>query len=111
MLNNFINWASIIMIDNTENFLEMSITVNKPSDNRSVRLDIDTLSCIARITFWEAGDYDAEIVKIKDEKTIYSCQGNVSLENSLSEQFYLFFELLNLSISSVHDKLPVISQT
>lgn len=104
MLKSFIRLASSIMIDNVANFLRMSIAINEPSDNRSVRFDIDTLNCVARITYWENGDYDSEVIDIETEKIIYSQHGSFLAEDLLSKQFCLFCEVIDQNSTTMESR-------
>lgn len=45
----------------------------RQTDNNSVRADFDTADYMARITLWEAGDCDMEIIGIDNKQIQYLC--------------------------------------
>lgn len=74
MLNRFIGWAHSVETVQTKlhGDIEMQLTESDPSDNRSVRLDVDTPTAVGRITCWESGDYDAEAIDLQTERALYT---------------------------------------
>ena len=68
------------------------------SDNPSARLDIDMPTTVARITCWQSGDYDAEVIDLETERTLYSTHGILQEGQFLSEQFAPFFEVLGMTV-------------
>ena len=98
MLNDFINWAKSVAASQFRVAIEMRVTVGNASDNPSARLDVDTPSAVARITCWESGDYELEVIDIDSEKQIFAQGGKVETGALLSEQFRSFFEMLGIAI-------------
>lgn len=94
MLNAFIDWANQFENTTIGKYSTAKVTASEMSDNPSVRLDIDTPTSVARITFWESGDYDAEVIHIETERTIYSIHGNIQFELDFSNRFADFFKSL-----------------
>ena len=94
MLDTFIDWAKSVVDSQASGEMRASITVSEVSDNRSARLDLDTPTAVARITYWEDGNYDAEIIALASEKQIYARRGTVQTEEPLSQQFNHFFDIL-----------------
>jgi len=45
----------------------------RPTANPAATLDIDNEHVIARITYWSAGECDAEILDVRSEQRIYQC--------------------------------------
>lgn len=72
MLNSFLAWAQRVQRRRGSNITEAAVTEGASSANPSVRLDIDTLTAVGRITCWENGDYYAEVIDVKTEQTVYS---------------------------------------
>lgn len=99
MLRHFCDWAGSIVGALSKIGATVNVTVGEASDNPSARLDVDTSCAIARITCWESGDYDAEIIDIKSEQYLYTDRGRLTIQTSLSDQFQRFFEILNKAAS------------
>jgi hypothetical protein len=95
VLQKFISWAESIVANKTPEFLEASVTISEPSGNRSARLDIDTKNEVARITFWESGDYCAEILDVESESNTYIENGLLRSGESLPEKLRPFFKILS----------------
>ncbi|WP_157158228.1 hypothetical protein [Delftia sp. Cs1-4] len=53
---------------------------------------------VSRITCWETGDYDAEVIDFDTEQTIYSSHGTLQVDESMSDQFLQFFEVIGLEL-------------
>ncbi len=94
MLNKFIDWANQIASKPIGKDVMAQVTESEMSDNPSVRLDIDTPTTVARITFWESGDYDTEVIHVETEQTIFSSHGNIQCEGEFAEKFADFFKSL-----------------
>ena len=94
MLNKFIDWANQVASKPIGKDGTAQVTESEMSDNPSVRLDVDTPTTVARITCWESGDYDAEVIHIETERTIFSDHGNLQRELSFSDKFADFFRYL-----------------
>jgi hypothetical protein len=97
MLNTFIEWAQQVASKPLGNDIEARITESQTSDNPSARLDIDTPATVARITCWESGDYDAEVIDIETERTLFSIHGHFRGGQSFSEQFAAFFQSIGIA--------------
>jgi hypothetical protein len=96
MLNDFIDWARSVTAGQITGAMEARITIGEPSNNPSARLDVDTPAAVARITCWESGDYDAEVINLESEQQTYVCRGTLQAGESLSERFRSFFEVLGI---------------
>ncbi|MDT4329986.1 immunity protein TriTu family protein [Methylomonas sp. MED-D] len=97
MLDTFIGWAKQITDKALGNDVEARVTESEMSHNPSARLDIDTPTMVARITYWESGDFDAEIIELETERTIFSSHGSLHEGRAFSEQFADFFESLSIA--------------
>jgi hypothetical protein len=95
MLNKFIDWATKIANKSAGKDAVAWVTESEISSNPSARLDIDTSAAVARITCWESGDYDAEIIHLESGRTIFSIHGNLQPELDFSGTFADFFKSLN----------------
>ena len=51
--------------------IEYELTYSESSDNPSMRLDFDSLWHLGRVTVWESGHCDMEILKISSGKTVF----------------------------------------
>lgn len=96
MLMSFVEWAKRAQISQAEG-VEMQLTESVASDNPSARLDIDTPTSVARITCWETGDYDAEVIDLDTERTLYSTRGVFQNENAIEDQLLDFFTAVGVS--------------
>lgn len=94
----FIDWARHIKIRKTKEMREIKLTESATTENPSARLDIDMEGTVSRITCWETGDYDAEVIDFDTEKTIYSIHGTLQVGKSMSDQFLQFFEAIGLEV-------------
>lgn len=98
MLNSFVGWARQIEGGQVAKSVEARVTESQMSDNPSARLDIDTPTTVARITCWQSGDYEAEVIDLETERTLYSTHGTLYEGQILSEQFAPFFKTLGVTV-------------
>jgi hypothetical protein len=97
MLISFLAWAKKIVAQELEIFkkdMSAEITESAPSDNPSVRLDIDTQDVVARLTFWHSGDYNAEVIHFHTERMIYSSVGKIKEGENLPDVFSSFLDAI-----------------
>jgi hypothetical protein len=97
MLNLFLEWARQIQANHGLESVEAHVVEGAACDNPSARLDIDTPTLVARITCWESGDYDAEVLDIETEQTIYSSHGVLHAGQAIGQQIFPFLTALGLS--------------
>lgn len=97
MLNSFLEWARQVEARQGAKGLDSRVTEGSSSDNPSARLDIDTPTTVARITCWESGDYDAEVIDIETERTLYSSHGVFQEGRAVAEQVSPFLEALGIT--------------
>lgn len=95
MLDVFTSWARQIAGSSGHGISAAWVTESDVSDNRSARLDVDALHAVARITCWESGEFDAEVVGLVSEETLYATHGTVRLDVPLSEQFRPFLRAVD----------------
>ena len=76
--------------------LEAQVTEAFGSDNPAARLDIDTPTAVARVTCWESGDFDAEVIGLETEETLFSCHGVFERERTVAEQMVPFLAALGV---------------
>ena len=95
MLNKFIEWANKFAAESSGRCFVAQITESEMSNNPSARLDIDTPTKVARITFWESGDYFAEILNNKTGQSMFLSHGSFDINLDFSNEFVGFFEGLN----------------
>lgn len=98
MLDKFIFWVNQIQDLSFGADIQFQLTESEYSSNPSARLDIDTPSMIARVTCWNSGDYNAEIIDIETERTIFSFNGSFEHPEKISLELSTFFELIGISI-------------
>jgi len=98
MLDLFILWARQISRRPVGQDIEMRLTVSEPSANPSARLDIDAPTMVARVTCWESGDYDAEVIDVMTEETLFSSHGEFQAGRPVSERLSAFFEALGIKL-------------
>lgn len=96
MLNSFLEWARQVGASHGARG-ESRVTQGPSSDNPSARLDIDAPTTVARITCWESGDYDAEVIDLETERTLYSSHGVFQEDRSIAEQVSPLIEALNIA--------------
>lgn len=96
MLHSFTDWANQVPERFIGSNVDVWVTEGEKSENPSARLDIDTPTAVARITYWESGDYDAEIIDLESEHTVFSERGRFN-DRNFSERFSPFFEALGFS--------------
>lgn len=97
MLNSFLEWARQVGASHGARGVESRVTEGPSSDNPSARLDIDAPTTVARITCWESGNYDAEVIDLETERTLYSSHGVFQEDRSIAEQVSPFIEALNIA--------------
>lgn len=74
---------------------ELEITKSSMDvDNLSIRLDFDSESLIGRVTLWESGDCQLELMDIKSETTLVDRHIKMEKEIEIDEKLASFmFEL------------------
>lgn len=73
--------------------------------NRAACFDIDTPSAVARITCWESGDFNAEILDLATEQYIFTENGKFDTHTPLDGQVRAFFSALNLAPPDVAKRI------
>jgi hypothetical protein len=101
MLDKFINWARQVSVTALEKSIEIQITESVWSDNPSARLDIDTPMTVARITFWESGDYDTVVIRLETGENLFSSHGNLESELEFSKRFMDFFKSIGIIATEI----------
>jgi hypothetical protein len=96
MLSSFVVWARQFEDTQGTKGVEAQVTESEMSANPSSRLDIDTPTTVARITCWESGDYDMEVIDLETERMLYSSHGTLREGKPFPEQFAPFFEMLGI---------------
>ena len=98
MLNAFVDWANGKRDELTRNDFKVALVVSDESSNPSARLDVDSETAVARITAWNSGDIDLEVIDIEEEVTIYSKQLSLSGAVQFDSEFRDFFAALGLMV-------------
>jgi hypothetical protein len=101
MLNSFIEWARRLEAEISATGIHARVTESVSSDNSSARLDIDTPATVARITCWESGDYDAEVIDVETECSLYSAHGTLQGSRTIAEQFAAFFNTIGITVKII----------
>lgn len=101
MQNVFVFWARQLASQSLGMGIEARVTESNMSDNPSARLDIDTPTSVARITCWESGDYDAEVIDVETEQLVHLAHGHIAGGQEFSELFAAFFKALNIAPSDI----------
>jgi hypothetical protein len=96
VLSTFICWAKRTADACNRKGLTVRITESAMSSNPSVRLDIDTEAVVGRITCWESGDYDAEIIDLDTERTLYSDHGELRRMQAVGDHFAEFLRIAGI---------------
>lgn len=97
MLELFVDWSKGLAEKNEMDGTTIEVTRSEPSGNPSVRLDVDTPTVVARITVWETGAYDAEVIDVKTGKVLFLRGG--ALEGAMFDrEFEDFFCAIGLPI-------------
>jgi hypothetical protein len=94
MLTSFVGWASQLQPEQITKGAQLRIIESEDSDNPSARLDIDTPTAVARITFWESGNYFAEVIDLNSENIQYSNHGHLSDSRLFDVSFASFLKIL-----------------
>jgi hypothetical protein len=91
MLDEFLIWASATKTDLQSFGVKVIITVGEASSNSSARLDVECDRCLGRITVWNGGDIDMEVIEAEDGATIFSRQASFSMPYEFDRWFSDFF--------------------
>lgn len=94
MLSAFLEWARTTKIDLAAQGLGAEIPEGQASDSPAARLDIATPAVIARVTCWDSGHYDAEVLDQDSGETTYYQHGSFDKGETISEQLGQFFSVL-----------------
>ena len=97
MLSSFLAWARQVEASHVNlNMVDARVILGSSSENRSARLDIDMPMTVARITCWESGDFDAEVIDLESERTLHSSHGVFVEGQTIAQQVSPFFEALGI---------------
>lgn len=66
-------------------------------ENPSARLDVGAPTLVARITVWETGAYDAEVIDLETEKALF-LRGGVLGGAGFDGEFEEFLSVIGLPI-------------
>ena len=88
MLSEFISWAKSVP--------NAKVTTAAPSDNVSVRIDVDSPSALGRVTCWETGEYHAEVLDAESGRPIYFHNGMLNSADQMQIQFLPFIQTMRL---------------
>jgi hypothetical protein len=94
MLNLFVDWFTKVEKNKPAYLDKWTLTLGGDSDNPGGYIDIDTKNAIARITFWQSGNFYAEIISIATESTVYQNHDRLQSNDVLEEKLELFFKKL-----------------
>jgi hypothetical protein len=97
MLQLFLDWARQLPALESQELLDVRVAEGVSSANPAARIDIDTPTMVARITCWESGDYDAEVIDLETERTLYSCHGVLRAGQPIAEHFSPFLKVLGIA--------------
>lgn len=98
MLDELIIWLKKYVDLSSSEIISLQIKKSETSSNSSIRIDIDTNKEVARLTFWESGDYAAEIIELESDEVIFINHGNVQGASDFSSKFSDFFSILGVDI-------------
>ncbi len=94
MLDNFESGIIKKAIYLDQNGVSVIIKRSAPSDNNSTRADFDTSNGIGKITLWESGDCDFELLDVNTEKTILWENQMIHSTDKLDEAINIFIDKL-----------------
>ena len=97
MLSAFVSWARDLEVAASRQGRQVTVTVGAATSNSSARLDVDTPGAVGRVTFWESGDYHAEILDYDSGELLYSKHAVAVAGEPLSECFRPFLEKLGIT--------------
>ncbi|MEG3991660.1 hypothetical protein QUA13_32025 [Microcoleus sp. S28C3] len=99
MLDQFESWIQEKRQE-IENWGYQLDIVKPPSGvaQQSLSLDLDSDNYIARITLWESGDSQLQILDIVSEKMVFDEYLKIQANFNFSKAFENFFNILNLNI-------------
>lgn len=95
MLQDFEHWITLMMLKLKGKGIESEFISCAISDNPGVYVDFDTEKILARITFWQSGNYYLEAIDIESEQQLFSRHGVINSPHDFSKEFSEFFNLLN----------------
>ncbi len=94
MLEDFLRWAKERQSIERDKF-SLTLTVSQPTSNPSARLDVDGPHSIARLTVWNSGDIDMEVLEIRSGKSIYTNQLFATAPCDFDVLFAAFFTAIS----------------
>ena len=94
MLSAFLEWGSKKREQLARSNFNALLTIGEITSNPSARLDIDGDKVVARITAWNSGDIDLEIINIETEIAVYSKQICLCAPFRFDDEFSEFFMAL-----------------
>lgn len=97
MLSEFVDWANQLGAVSRHKGVGVTVTIGEVSSNPSARLDIDAAGRIGRVTFWESGQYHAEVLAVDSGEMLYSKHGVTVLGEPLTECFQPFLQQFGIS--------------
>jgi uncharacterized protein (DUF2147 family) len=94
MLNTLRNWAESQSAAIAARGIHMEITVGSTTVNPAMRLDLDSTQFMGRITYWESGECELEVIDIDTGKTMYSDYQILAVPTDFDNAFRDFLQVL-----------------
>jgi hypothetical protein len=94
MLDALRRWAAIQQSVWTRQGLHVQVTTGGVSINPGMRLDFDTPQCVGRITCWQSGECDLEVLEVDTEKLLYRDHQTLIMPADFDAAFHDFLRVL-----------------
>ena len=91
MLEEFLTWAREREMRSAHHGPAIVLTVAARTSNPSARLDVDGNNSIGRITVWDDGNIDIEVLDVVSGDGLYAAQISASAPYKFDELFSPFF--------------------
>jgi hypothetical protein len=95
MLNAFCRWAEETMTLLPSEVCA-ALTVGPESNNRSARLDFDAPARAGRVTCWDSGSFDAEIIDIESGHDLFDLHGEFKSSIAMKNLLRPFLDQLGI---------------
>ena len=95
MLDALRSWAEIEHDSIAAHGMHLETSMGGDSPNPGMRLDFDSTQFIGRITCWESGECELELIDVDTEETIYSENQTLTMTADFADAFRDFLRVMS----------------
>ncbi|WP_423221952.1 immunity protein TriTu family protein [Ideonella margarita] len=98
MLSDFLIWARVRVVEIQRAGFDAALTIGVATSNSSARIDVEDERCLGRITVWDAGSFNMEIIDGESGSAIFSRHADFSTPCNFDQLFVDFFSEFGIAL-------------